>query len=129
MFSDFLLGSQSILILQIPADILYIHRYIRYVVDIVLLCECTDLLHSFCVRGVAAPGHLGSIGWEPQTVSGHLGHARCCARAQDTGRAQKALNFSNAVMEAAAPPVPLHVLVHFVFTFLRDAVFPPKNYS
>lgn len=75
MFSDFLLGSQSILILQIPADILYIHIYIRYVVDTVLLCECTDLLHSFRVHGVAAPGHLGSTGWEPQTVSGHLGHA------------------------------------------------------
>lgn len=49
MFSDFLLGSQSILILQISADIFHIYIYIRYVVDIVLLCECTSLLLWFCL--------------------------------------------------------------------------------
>lgn len=70
---------------------------------------------------MAAPGHLGSIGQEPQIVSGHPGHATVLC--QGTGRAQKALNFSNAVMEAAAPPVPLNVLVHFVFRLLRDASF------
>lgn len=84
--------------------------------------------------------HSVSVVWQHQDTLGALDGShrlsvatwampQCCARAQDTGRAQKALNFSNAVMEAAAPPVPLDVLVHFVFTFLRDAVFPPKNYS
>lgn len=61
---------------------MFIYIYIRCVADIVLLCECSNLLQSFifCVCGaeggaVAAPGHLGSLGQEPQAVSGHFGHA------------------------------------------------------
>lgn len=63
---------------------------------------------------MAAPGHLGSIGQEHKLSEATLAVPQCCARAQ------KALNFSNAVVEAA---VPLNVLVHFVFRLLRDASF------
>lgn len=73
-------------------------------------------------RGVAAPGHLGSIGQEHKLAVATLAVPQCCARAQ------KALNFSNAVVEAAAPPVPLHILVHFVFTLLRDASLFTKKW-
>lgn len=57
---------------------------------------------------MAAPGHLGSIGQEHKLSEATLAVP------------QKALNFSNAVVEAA---VPLNVLVHFVFRLLRDASF------
>lgn len=66
---------------------------------------------------MAAPGHLGSFGQEPQTVSGHLG------RGTGLRVGTEGLELSNAVMEAAAPSVPLDVLVHFVFRLLRDASF------
>lgn len=96
MFSDFLLGSQSILILQISADIFHIYIYIRYVVDIVLLCECTSLLLWFRVRGdlLSRGTWCGSTRtpWEhwmgATAVGGHLGHATVLC--QGTGRAQKA---------------------------------------
>lgn len=70
---------------------------------------------------MAAPGHLGSIAQEHKLAVATLAVPQCSARAQ------KALNFSNAVMEAALPPVPLHVLVHFVFRLLRDASFFTKK--
>lgn len=98
-----------------------IYIYIRYVAG-------TVLLHSFPVhgdllsrgRGVAAPGHLGSIGQEHKLAVATLAVPQCCARAQ------KALNFSNAVMEAAAPPVPLHILCSH---FLEMLLYSPKSDS
>lgn len=58
---------------------------------------------------MAAPGHLGSHRLAVATLA----------------RAQKAQNLSNAVLEAAAPPVPLDVLALFVFRLLRHASFFP----
>lgn len=61
---------------------------------------------------------LGALDRSHRLSVATLAVPQCCARAQ------KALNFSNAVMEAAAaPPVPLDVLAHFVFRLLRDASF------
>lgn len=68
---------------------------------------------------------LGALDRSHRLSVATLAVPQCCAKAQ------KALNLSNAVMEAAAaPPVPLDVLVHFVFRLLRDAsFFPPKSDS
>lgn len=80
----------------------FIYVYINiYISDtLLILCRCVSALtcsiHSLSLvtcwaegRGVAAPGHLGSIGQEPQNVSGHLG--RATVPCQGTGhRAQKA---------------------------------------
>lgn len=104
--------------------------YIRNVAGSVLLCECPKLLHSFPVHGdlLSTGMWCGSTRtpWEhwtgAQTVPGStLAVPQCCARAQ------KALNSSNAVMEAAVPPVPLHVLAHFVFRLVKNASFSTKK--
>lgn len=72
---------------------------------------------------MAAPGHLGSMGQKPQAVSGHRGRATVLCQGTGHRLGTEGLELSNAVMEAAAPHVPLDVLFHFVFRFLREASF------
>lgn len=93
MFIDFL-WSQSILIAQISADVFYIYIYIRYIADIVVLCECSDLPHSFCPW---CPPEQRDMMWQHQDTLGALDRSHrlsvaTLAMPQETGWAQKAKN-------------------------------------
>lgn len=84
------------------ADISWYISYIYIYISDMLLISCCCVSAPACSfgsvsmmtcwaegRGVAAPGHLGSIGWEPQLLVATWAMPQCCARAQGGHRRLK----------------------------------------